>query len=43
MASDFSFTEAYPDFDIVALAAYAKKKGVRLVGHHETAGNIANL
>ena len=24
-----------------ALAAYAKKKGVRLVGHHETAGNIA--
>jgi alpha-glucosidase len=38
---DFSFTEAYPDFDIVALAAYAKKKGVRLVGHHETAGNIA--
>jgi len=38
---DFSFTEAYPDFDIVALAAYAKKKGVHLVGHHETAGNIA--
>ncbi|HEU4780783.1 MAG TPA: glycoside hydrolase family 97 protein [Steroidobacteraceae bacterium] len=38
---DFSFTEAYPDFDIVALAAYAKQKGVRLVGHHETAGNIA--
>jgi alpha-glucosidase len=38
---DFSFTEAYPDFDIVALAAYAKSKGVRLVGHHETAGNIA--
>jgi len=38
---DFSFTEAYPDFDIVALSAYAKKKGVRLIGHHETAGNIA--
>jgi alpha-glucosidase len=38
---EFSFTEAYPDFDLVALAAYAKKKGVRLVGHHETAGNIA--
>ncbi len=38
---DFSFTEAYPDFDLAALAAYAKKKGVRLVGHHETAGNIA--
>jgi len=38
----FSFTEPYPDFDLVALAAYAKKKGVRLIGHHETAGNIAN-
>ena len=39
---DFSFTEPYPDFDLAALAAYAKKKGVRLVGHHETAGNIAD-
>ncbi len=39
---DFSFTEPYPDFDIEALAAYAKKKGVRLIGHHETSGNIAN-
>jgi alpha-glucosidase len=39
---DFSFTEAYPDFDLVALAAYAKKKGVHLVGHHETSGNIAH-
>jgi alpha-glucosidase len=37
---EFSFTEPYPDFDLVALAAYAKKKGVRIVGHHETAGNI---
>jgi len=40
--NDFSFTEPYPDFDIVALATYAKKKGVHLVGHHETGGNIAN-
>jgi alpha-glucosidase len=38
---DFSFTRAYPDFDIEALAAYARAKGVRLIGHHETAGNIA--
>ncbi len=38
---EFSFTEAYPDFNIAELAAYAKKKGVHLVGHHETAGNIA--
>jgi alpha-glucosidase len=39
---EFSFTEPYPDFDIVSLAAYAKKKGVHLIGHHETGGNIAN-
>jgi alpha-glucosidase len=38
----FSFTEPYPDFDLEGLAAYAKKQGVRLIGHHETAGNIAN-
>jgi len=38
----FSFTEAYPDFDIAELARYAKSKGVGLIGHHETAGNIAN-
>jgi alpha-glucosidase len=39
---DFSFTEPYPDFDIEALTAYGKKKGVRLVGHHETSANIAH-
>jgi alpha-glucosidase len=39
--SDFDFTKAYPDFDIEALARYAKSKGVRLIGHHETGGNIA--
>lgn len=39
---DFRFTEAYPDFDIKAVTDYARKKGVRLVGHHETGGNIAN-
>ncbi|WP_233222326.1 glycoside hydrolase family 97 protein [Allosphingosinicella deserti] len=38
---DFSFTKAYPDFDIEELARYARSKGVRLIGHHETAGNIA--
>jgi alpha-glucosidase len=39
--SEFSFTEPYPDFDLEAVAAYAKRRGVRLIGHHETAGNIA--
>lgn len=38
----FSFTKPYPDFDIEALAAYAKSKGVRLVGHHETSANAAH-
>ena len=38
---DFSFTRSYPDFDIEELARYARSKGVRLIGHHETAGNIA--
>jgi len=39
--ADFSFTQAYPDFDLPALSAYAQQKGVRLIGHHETGGNIA--
>lgn len=34
----FSFTEPYPDFDLEAVAAYARSKGVRLMGHHETSG-----
>lgn len=33
---DFDFTRATPDFDIEALSAYGLKKGVRLIGHHET-------
>ncbi len=39
---DFSFTQPYPDFDLEALAAYAGERGVRLIGHHETSGNIIN-
>ena len=39
---DFSFTSAYPDFDLPAVAAYAKKRGVKVIGHHETSGNIAH-
>lgn len=40
--SNFSYTQAYPDFDLKAVTEYAKAKGVRLIGHHETGGNIAN-
>jgi alpha-glucosidase len=38
----FSFTQPYPDFDLEGLAAYAKRKGVHLIGHHETSANIAH-
>lgn len=38
----FSFTEAYPDFDIEALSAYGAERGVYLIGHHETSGAITN-
>jgi alpha-glucosidase len=37
--SDFSFTEPYPDFDLQAVADYAREQGTRLIGHHETGGN----
>ena len=39
---EFSFTKPYPDFDLPRIAAYAKKKGVALIGHHETSANIAH-
>ena len=38
----FSFTEAYPDFDLAAIGEYGEELGVRLVGHHETSGNVSN-
>ena len=36
--NDMDFARPTEDFDVKMLAAYAKKKGVRLVGHHETGG-----
>lgn len=38
----FRFTEAYPDFDLEAVGRHGRDKGVRLIGHHETSGNISN-
>jgi alpha-glucosidase len=32
------FAQPTADFDVKMLVAYAKKKGVRLIGHHETGG-----
>lgn len=37
-----NFTKAYPDFDFEELAAYARQKGVRIIGHHETSGGVTN-
>jgi alpha-glucosidase len=40
--SSFSFTEAYPDFDLKKVTDYARAKGVSLVGHNETGANAAH-
>ena len=39
---DFSFTRPYPDFDLEGLAAYARQRGVQLIGHNETSGFAAH-
>ncbi len=36
---NFKFATPYPDFDIDRVTAHARKKGVAIMGHHETAGN----
>ncbi|MEL6878844.1 MAG: glycoside hydrolase family 97 catalytic domain-containing protein, partial [Pseudomonadota bacterium] len=38
----FKFTEPYSDFDIEEVGRYARSKGVRLIGHHETSGDVTN-
>jgi alpha-glucosidase len=38
----FDYTEAYPDFDLEEVAAYADEMGVAVIGHHETGGDIPN-
>lgn len=39
---EFSFTQPYPDFDLEKVTAYARSRGVQLIGHHETSGNAAH-
>lgn len=39
---NFDYVTPYPDFDIAAIAAYAKKKGVQMMMHNETGGSAAN-
>ena len=38
----FDFLTPYPDFDLKAIHAYAKSKGVKMIMHHETSGAIRN-
>ena len=38
----FSFTQAYPDYNLRELAEYARSKGVKLIAHNETSGGIRN-
>jgi alpha-glucosidase len=35
----FDYVTPYDDFDLEAVAAYARSKGVALIGHHETGGD----
>ncbi|GJH41515.1 alpha-glucosidase [Capnocytophaga sp. HP1101] len=36
----YSFTKAYPDFDVQELHQYATAKGVKLIMHHETTSSV---
>ena len=38
----FDFYHSHPDFDDKEVAKYAKGKGIRIVGHHETGTQIDN-
>jgi alpha-glucosidase len=40
--NDMNFSQPTEDFDADALAAYAKRKGVSLIGHHETGGAVSH-
>lgn len=38
----FDYTKSYADFDMEEIARYAREKGIEIIGHHETGGNILN-
>ena len=41
-SQDFDYTKPYADFDMKRIADYAREKGVKIIGHHETGGNVIN-
>lgn len=38
----YSFTKAYPDFDVKEVQRYAASKGVKIIMHHETTSSVAD-
>lgn len=38
----YSFTKAYPDFDVQELHRYAASKGVKIIMHHETTSSVVD-
>jgi hypothetical protein len=38
----YSFTKAYPDFDVKELHQYAASKGIKIIMHHETTSSAIN-
>ena len=39
---NFDYTRPYADFNLQEIARYAREKGIEIIGHHETGGNIPN-
>lgn len=38
----YSFTKAYPDFNVKELNRYAASKGIKIIMHHETTSSVAD-
>ncbi len=38
----FDYTKPYADCDMQEVSRYAKLKGIKIIGHHETGGNVFN-
>lgn len=38
----YSFTRAYPDYDVAELQRYAEAHGIKLIMHHETTSSVAD-
>ncbi|MEM8864604.1 MAG: glycoside hydrolase family 97 protein, partial [Planctomycetota bacterium] len=37
---NFDFITSYDDFDLAGVVAYARERGVEIIGHHETGGQV---